>query len=92
MTTAKFSISLTPELAEVLSRMAKERKEDRSRLIEMLLRENPLVGRAIAEARGPANPGTKNGRDVQKVLALGRMAERQGAARAKAGKVAFLGR
>ncbi len=92
MTSSKFSISVTPELARALDQLAKERKDDRSRLIEMLLRENPLVNSRVRVLRGPANPGTKNGRDIEKLLALGRIARRQWDAKVKAGQVGFLGR
>ncbi len=92
MTSSKFSISVTPELARALDQLVQQRQEDRSRLIELLLRENPLVATTVAGLRGPVNPGTKNDRSVEKLLALGRIAERQWGARQKAGKVGFLGR
>ncbi len=92
MTSTKFSISVTAELAGALAQLAKERRDDRSRLIEMLLRENPLVAAKVSALRGPANPGTKNGRDIEKLLALGRIAQRQWRMKVDAGKLGFLAR
>lgn len=92
MTSEKFSISLTPELSRALNRLAKQRKEDRSRLIEILLRENPLVSATVRTERGPANPGTKNGRDVRKLLALGDLGRRQWESLSAQGKVGFVDR
>ena len=91
MTATKFSISVTPELARALEQLAKERRDDRSRLIEMLLRENALIAAKVADLRGPANPGTKNGRDIEKLLAIGRLARRQWEMQVKAGKVGIVG-
>ncbi len=72
MSFSKFSISVSPELDVTLSRLATERGEDRSRLIETLLRENPLIQQSIQAAR--ATPSLKKGRDLQELLLLGRVA------------------
>lgn len=48
---AKRSISMSDELAAVLDELALRRGDDRSSLIETLLRENPLVREGIAVKR-----------------------------------------
>ena len=52
MAVRKLSLSLTPELAEALDELARRRGDDRSRLVETLLREHPLVRRHLEAARG----------------------------------------
>jgi hypothetical protein len=47
----KLSISLSFELADSIRTLATERAEDVSALIEILLREHPLVARAIQKER-----------------------------------------
>ena len=44
----KLSISLSEELAAVLDELARRRGDDRSPLIETLLRENPIVQEGVA--------------------------------------------
>jgi hypothetical protein len=51
MVVRKLSISLSFELADVLRSLAKERSEDVSGLLEVLLREHRLVATAIQEHR-----------------------------------------
>lgn len=47
MTSAKFSVSLTPELYHAIESLVAERDEDRSSIIEHLLREHKLIMRKI---------------------------------------------
>src|SRR5262245_43075998 len=47
MTQVRRTVSLSVELAAVLNQMAFDRKESTSALIEMLLREHPLVARDV---------------------------------------------
>lgn len=56
MAVRKLSLSLTPELADALDALAAARGEDRSRLVETLLREHPLVREAVRRGR-PYRPG-----------------------------------
>lgn len=86
MPAAKFSISLSRELQESLTRLARQRGEERSRLIETLLRENPLVQATIRELR-QAGPETKRGRPLEKLLVLARAARRDWDRRVASGQV-----
>ena len=45
---AKLSVSLSEELTAVLDELARRRGDDRSPLIETLLRENPIVQEGVA--------------------------------------------
>lgn len=90
MVVQKLSISLSPELASVLRELARSRRDDVSRLVEILLRENPLVAARVDAARRP--PATKRGRDPAKLLALGRAAARAWERRARRGEVRIRGR
>jgi metal-responsive CopG/Arc/MetJ family transcriptional regulator len=68
MTSAKISISLTPELAAALDALAKRRGEDRSRVVETLLREHPYVlqevrvQRSLGQDAADRVPGRDDGR------------------------------
>lgn len=63
MAVRKLSLSLTPELADALDRLAAARGEDRSRLVETLLREHDLVRNAVRRGRPyrPVSPGDDGG-------------------------------
>jgi predicted transcriptional regulator len=89
MTAAKFSVSVTPELELALRALATRRGEDRSRLIETLLRENPLVGAEIGRLRGADGgpPGLKKGRSIEEIRVLVRLARRRWERRTQSGQV-----
>lgn len=90
MPVSKFSVSLSAELARALGLLADERSEDRSRLIETLLRESPLVQDRIRELRtGPT--GLKKGRDPEELRLLARVARRAWNRRMAAGRVRIHG-
>lgn len=92
MGSEKFSISTSPELFEALQALAERRDQDRSSLIEMLLREHPMVEAEIRRGRGRRRrPGTKRGRDEQELVLLGRVARAQWDERAERGEVEILG-
>lgn len=84
MASRKLSMSLTPELADALDRLAGRRGEDRSRLVETLLREHPLVREAVQVQRGL---GTKRGRSLDEVRALAKVARHQWKRRLEQGEV-----
>ncbi|HVL86828.1 MAG TPA: hypothetical protein VM681_02275 [Candidatus Thermoplasmatota archaeon] len=90
MPVSRLSISVTPELAAALRALAKERSEDVSRLVENLLRENPLVQEAVQSLRG-GRPVLKKGRDLRELLLLGRAADRQWRDRIASGRVTVEG-
>ena len=76
MPVARRTVSITSELDSALNFLLKLRGEDRSRLIETLLRESPLVQRQIQKERlGFVNPGFKKGRDLAKLRTLGKLAK-----------------
>lgn len=87
MTVRKLSVSLSTELADALDELARSRDEERSRLMETLLREHALVERAIAKGRGVGPPGTKRGRDPRELVLVGRAAGRIWDERERAGRV-----
>jgi hypothetical protein len=92
MSVRRFTISVSQELADALDDLQQRRGDERSRLVETLLRENPLIRGAIERQRDdPLVPGTKKGRDLEKVRALGRAAARNWARKEKEGKVRVLG-
>lgn len=91
MPSEKFSISTSPELFEALEALAERRDQDRSSLIEMLLREHPMVEDAIRRRRGRRRrPGTKRDRDETELVLLGRVARAQWDQRAERGEVEIL--
>lgn len=92
MSSVKRSISLTPELAEILDRLASERGEDRSRLIEILLRENPTIRREVQDRRQATAPPLKRGRSLTELKLLARTAQAQWERDAASGKVRLPGR
>lgn len=93
MASAKLSVSLSRELEQALGALAQKRGEDRSRVIETLLRENPLVAEEIrrrrAVAAGP--PRLKKGRSVDELLLLARVAREGFDRRLREGKVKIRG-
>lgn len=93
MATEKFSVSTSSELFEALERLRRRRGQPRSDLVEMLLREHPLVRREIRAQRGqgPRARG-KKGRASEELRALARAARRQWDKREAAGEVALLDR
>lgn len=93
MTTEKLSISLSPELASVLRLVARQRKDDLSRLIEVLLRESPLVQSSIRRLREPQlGSPLKKGRTMDKLRVLGRTVDALWEQRLASGKVRQVGR
>lgn len=93
MAAKKFSISTTQELFDALEELRDRRGQGRSDIIEMLLREHPMVDQEIARRRmeqGP--PGSKKERSPEELRALARTARRQWAKRQASGEVAFLDR
>lgn len=89
----KFSISTTQELFEALERLREDRDQDRSSLVEMLLREHPMIEREIQRARRRDRPTDRErGRDPEEIEALARSAKRQWEKREEDGEVAFLDR
>ncbi len=59
------TLSTSPELLAALDALAARRGESRSALVEMLLREHPLVAQAVRQGRE-----TKHGRPIAKLLAI----------------------
>lgn len=93
MTSKKVSVSLSPELFAALEALREEQERDRSSLIEMLLREHPMVRRAIHRLRRRGRQeGRKRARDDVEIEGLARAAKRQWAKREAEGEVAFLDR
>ncbi len=86
MGSVKRSISLSSELAEVLDDMAEEQGLDRSRLVEILLRENPALHQRIQRKRGLI-PRTKRGRSLTELSFLAKAAQRQWEKKEEAGQV-----
>lgn len=84
---------MTPELAQALDELAAERDEDRSRLVEILLREHPLVHRRI-QRRRDRGPGREGGRrsDLKEAVLTGRAAGRRWERRTEDGEVRVRGR
>lgn len=93
MPVQKFTISTTPELFEAIEALREERGQERSALIEMLLREHPMVEDAIRRRRGQqARPGRRRPGRRDELRALASTARRQWEKRESAGEVAFLDR
>lgn len=93
MSAEKFSVSTTSELFDALEALRERREEDRSSLIEILLREHPVVRREIRrQRRTETGPATKRGRDDEEVRGLARSARRQWEKREARGEVEFLDR
>lgn len=88
MPSEKFSISTSRELFEALEVLSERRGQSRSDLIEMLLREHPLVEREIRTQRR----GRRRERSPEELDGLVRTARRQWEKRETAGEVAFLDR
>ena len=47
----RLTVSLSSELAEALDALRDQRKESRSSVVETLLREHPMVERAVRKVR-----------------------------------------
>lgn len=93
MPAARLSVSVTSEMNLALRELARQRGEDISRLLETLLRENPLVQEKVRELRSrPPTPGTKKERDVEKLLLLARISGRLWEERVASGEVKLAGR
>ncbi len=93
MPSEKFSISTSRELFEALEGLAEARGQSRSDLIEMLLREHPMVEDEIRRRRGrPRQAAAKRGRSPEELAGLARAARRQWEKKEDAGEVAFLDR
>ena len=76
MTAARTSLSFSPELLAILRSTAKDQGLEVSRLVETLLRENPLIQQQVAQRRN-APSQTKRGRDPRELWILGQVAQRQ---------------
>lgn len=93
MPVEKFSVSTSRELFDALETLRSRREEDRSSLIEMLLREHPMVRDQIQrERRKGRGPRTKRGRERTDIETLARIARRRWQEREAAGEVAFVDR
>lgn len=93
MAVQKFTISTTPELFEAIEALREARGQDRSALIEMLLREHPMVRKEIQRQRGQdTRPGRRRAGRRHELRALAGTARRQWEKRESAGEVAFLDR
>lgn len=86
----KFSVSTSRELFEAIEALKERRDEDRSSLIEVLLREHPMVERQIRRDRD--RTAHERSRDPEELKALARSARRQWDKREERGEVAFLDR
>ncbi len=91
MGSKKVSISMSPELYQALECIQEDRNQDRSSLIEMLLREHPLLQRKIRHQRRATGPPPKPPR-TDTIQALARTARRQWEKREAQGEVSFLDR
>lgn len=87
MPAEKFSISTSPELFAALEAVADRRDQDRSSLIEMLLREHPLVEQEIRRRRGRGVPRGRRGRDERELDLLARTIRTQWERRKEQGEV-----
>lgn len=93
MPSEKFSVSTSQELFEALEALREDQGRDRSSLIEMLLREHPLVRGEIRRRRQrDRHPRRKRDRDDVEIDGLARAAKRQWDKREADGEVAFLDR
>lgn len=93
MSSEKFSISTSEELFDAIERLRASRGQGRSDLLEMLLREHPMIEREIQRQRQKAAAAeTKRGRNPEEITGLARAARRQWEKKEDAGKVAFLDR
>ena len=79
------SVSLSAELADALDRLRVRRSEERSRLVETLLRENPYVLDEIRSLR--AEPSLKKGRAPEDFDRLVRFGKARMEQRRKSGQV-----
>jgi predicted transcriptional regulator len=86
MSVRKLSISLTPELADALDALAEDRDEDRSRLVEILLREHPLVSDRIRSRRARDRPGDER-LGLKEAVLVGRAAGRRWERRTSEGEM-----
>lgn len=85
MPSKAFSITVSAELAQALEELRVRRVEERSRLIETLLRENPYVQEAVRAQR--LGPRFRKGRDAQDLTRLLRIARARWERRVKSGQV-----
>lgn len=63
-----------------------------SRLVETLLRENPVVRREVDELRAGREPPTKRGRPIEKLVLVGKASQALWEQRLASGQVRILGR
>lgn len=90
MSARKLSISLSAELFEAVEALSQRREEGRSSLLEMLLREHPMIRAEVKRQRRAGSPRlASKGRDPTELAALARTARRQWEKREAAGEVAF---
>lgn len=79
-------MSVSPELAEALDDLAADRDEDRSSLVEILLREHPLVRRAVQTRRRRDRAGQRDP-DLKEAVLSGRVAGRAWESKVESGEV-----
>lgn len=83
----RMTVSVSDELVQALDALAKRRNESRSSLVELLLREHPLLARQVQVGRQsmPLRPG----RSLEKVLAIADQGRRNRDAAIDAGVLRF---
>jgi hypothetical protein len=85
MPSKAYSITFSDELAKVLESLRIRRGEERSRLLETLLRENPMVQDEIRALR--TMPEFRKGRNVEDLQRLLNVSRAQWERRVKTGQV-----
>lgn len=89
MSVIRLSLSLTPETGAALRRLAESQATELSRLVENLLRENPLVAEEVRKMRSV--PSTRKGRPLGKILDLAELVDASWRRREAAGEVRPIG-
>lgn len=92
MPVTRLSISLTRELNAALRQTARQMRMELSRLVETLLRENPVVRREVNRLRAVPEPSTKRGRPIEKLVLVGKASRALWEQRLASGQVKVLGR
>ncbi|MBI2077705.1 MAG: hypothetical protein HYT80_04940 [Euryarchaeota archaeon] len=87
MASRVLSISLSQELLDALNRLKDRRGEERSRLVETLLRENPYVLDEIRQVREA--PRFKKGRSPSELDRLVRFGRRRLERQLRSGRVTW---
>lgn len=81
------TLSASQELIDVLDALAARRNDNRSAIVEMLLREHPLVRAQVDQARRPS--GLRAGRSIEKVLALAAVSRQARERAEREGRIVF---